>query len=149
MQTEKGKVQEWLNWPAWKASKRQKRFKGSNPFLSAKRKPAARNLWRVCFFNSLPLLPAPLLLGQLDGVKVEISTRFPFAFEHKGDCFLHFLHQLVETLALREGSKLLPTPAQAPPVSDNTVNYSILHRNIFRFSFQFQIFSGLLAFLGD
>ena len=28
-------MQEWLNWPAWKASKRQKRFKGSNPFLSA------------------------------------------------------------------------------------------------------------------
>ena len=31
----KGKVQEWLNWPAWKASKRQKRFRGSNPLLSA------------------------------------------------------------------------------------------------------------------
>lgn len=30
-----GKVQEWLNWPAWKASKRQKRFRGSNPLLSA------------------------------------------------------------------------------------------------------------------
>ena len=33
-----GKVQEWLNWPAWKASKRQKRFRGSNPLLSAKYK---------------------------------------------------------------------------------------------------------------
>ncbi len=32
----KGKMQEWLNWPAWKASKRQKRFGGSNPPLSAK-----------------------------------------------------------------------------------------------------------------
>ena len=31
-----GEVQEWLNWPAWKASKRQKRFRGSNPLLSAK-----------------------------------------------------------------------------------------------------------------
>ena len=28
-------MQEWLNWPAWKASKRQKRFRGSNPLLSA------------------------------------------------------------------------------------------------------------------
>ncbi len=32
---ELGEVQEWLNWPAWKASKRQKRFRGSNPLLSA------------------------------------------------------------------------------------------------------------------
>ena len=31
-----GEMQEWLNWPAWKASKRQKRFRGSNPLLSAK-----------------------------------------------------------------------------------------------------------------
>ncbi len=29
-------MQEWLNWPAWKASKRQKRFRGSNPLLSAR-----------------------------------------------------------------------------------------------------------------
>ena len=27
-----------MNWPAWKASKRQKRFRGSNPLLSAKRR---------------------------------------------------------------------------------------------------------------
>ncbi len=33
----KGKMQEWLNWPAWKASKPQKGFGGSNPPLSAKR----------------------------------------------------------------------------------------------------------------
>ena len=32
----KGKMQEWLNWPAWKASKPQKGFGGSNPPLSAK-----------------------------------------------------------------------------------------------------------------
>ena len=31
-------MQEWLNWPAWKASKPQKGFGGSNPPLSAKRK---------------------------------------------------------------------------------------------------------------
>ena len=30
-----GEVQEWLNWLAWKVSKRQKRFRGSNPLLSA------------------------------------------------------------------------------------------------------------------
>ena len=29
-------MQEWLNWPAWKASKPQKGFGGSNPPLSAK-----------------------------------------------------------------------------------------------------------------
>lgn len=28
-------MQEWLNWPAWKASKPQKGFRGSNPLLSA------------------------------------------------------------------------------------------------------------------
>ena len=33
----KGEMQEWLNWPAWKASKPQKGFGGSNPPLSAKR----------------------------------------------------------------------------------------------------------------
>ena len=33
-----GKMQEWLNWPAWKASKPQKGFRGSNPLLSAKRR---------------------------------------------------------------------------------------------------------------
>ena len=33
-----GKMQEWLNWPAWKASKPLKGFRGSNPLLSAKRK---------------------------------------------------------------------------------------------------------------
>lgn len=31
----KGEVQEWLNWPAWKASKPLKGFRGSNPLLSA------------------------------------------------------------------------------------------------------------------
>ena len=33
----RGKVQEWLNWPAWKASKPLKGFRGSNPLLSASR----------------------------------------------------------------------------------------------------------------
>ena len=32
-----GEMQEWLNWPAWKASKHQKCFRGSNPLLSAER----------------------------------------------------------------------------------------------------------------
>lgn len=39
----KGKMQEWLNWPAWKASKRQKRFRGSNPLLSANRRRKRQN----------------------------------------------------------------------------------------------------------
>ena len=29
-------MQEWLNWHAWKACNRLKRFRGSNPLLSAK-----------------------------------------------------------------------------------------------------------------
>ncbi len=33
-----GKMQEWLNWPAWKASKPQKGFRGSNPRLSAQKR---------------------------------------------------------------------------------------------------------------
>lgn len=31
-----GEMQEWLNWPAWKASKPLKGFRGSNPLLSAR-----------------------------------------------------------------------------------------------------------------
>ena len=47
----RGEVQEWLNWPAWKASKRQKRFRGSNPLLSAKReKDYVRPLHQQRFF---------------------------------------------------------------------------------------------------
>ena len=33
-------MQEWLNWHAWKACNRLKRFRGSNPLLSAKKKRA-------------------------------------------------------------------------------------------------------------
>ena len=36
LRPQEGKMQEWLNWPAWKASKPQKGFGGSNPPLSAK-----------------------------------------------------------------------------------------------------------------
>ena len=45
-------MQEWLNWPAWKASKRQKRFRGSNPLLSAKetdRRTVAFHATVFCF----------------------------------------------------------------------------------------------------
>ena len=45
-----GKMQEWLNWPAWKASKPPKGFRGSNPLLSAKRFRADRCRFMQRFF---------------------------------------------------------------------------------------------------
>lgn len=43
-------MQEWLNWPAWKASKRQKRFRGSNPLLSANQCRKKQNKICSAFF---------------------------------------------------------------------------------------------------
>ena len=43
-------MQEWLNWPAWKASKRQKRFRGSNPLLSATSRRLRRQNYRSAVF---------------------------------------------------------------------------------------------------
>ena len=50
----KGKMQEWLNWPAWKASKPQKGFGGSNPPLSAKANEAkdVEKFRHLLFFNT-------------------------------------------------------------------------------------------------
>ena len=50
----KGEMQEWLNWPAWKASKPQKGFGGSNPPLSAKRNEArrCRKIRHLLFFDT-------------------------------------------------------------------------------------------------
>lgn len=45
-----GEMQEWLNWPAWKASKPPKGFRGSNPLLSAKRFRADRCRFMQRFF---------------------------------------------------------------------------------------------------
>ena len=45
-----GEMQEWLNWPAWKASKHQKCFRGSNPLLSAERSTSTdttKPRWRI------------------------------------------------------------------------------------------------------
>ena len=54
--TRKGEVQEWLNWPAWKASKRQKRFRGSNPLLSAtSRRLRRQNLCSAVFLSAQAL----------------------------------------------------------------------------------------------
>ncbi len=39
LKTEAGKMLEWLKRHAWKACKRLKRFTGSNPVLSANKKP--------------------------------------------------------------------------------------------------------------
>ena len=49
LKTEAGKMLEWLKRHAWKACKRLKRFTGSNPVLSANKKP---QLMRVnCGFS--------------------------------------------------------------------------------------------------
>lgn len=37
-------MQEWLNWAAWKATKPQKGFRGSNPRLSAKKTLKVKHL---------------------------------------------------------------------------------------------------------
>ncbi len=47
----KGKMQEWLNWPAWKASKPQKGFGGSNPPLSAAKKRSNKIASLFCCGN--------------------------------------------------------------------------------------------------
>ena len=53
-------MQEWLNWPAWKASKPQKGFRGSNPLLSA-----LRNL--QCGFRFFVAQPAVMVWRSLPG----------------------------------------------------------------------------------
>lgn len=53
-------MQEWLNWPAWKASKPQKGFRGSNPLLSA-----LRNL--QCGFRFFVAQPAVMVWRSLTG----------------------------------------------------------------------------------
>ena len=65
-------MQEWLNWPAWKASKHQKCFRGSNPLLSAGRPESAghhakpRRIFRRGFVALLssPSLPRPSHQGN-------------------------------------------------------------------------------------
>ena len=59
---ESGKMQEWLNWPAWKASKPQKGFRGSNPLLSAKQEEGSHRLVRPFLFSEQD--PAKLPPGK-------------------------------------------------------------------------------------
>lgn len=56
----KGEVQEWLNWPAWKASKPLKGFRGSNPLLSARKTVNHKPLQGLsckglCYFSEISL----------------------------------------------------------------------------------------------
>ena len=70
-------MQEWLNWPAWKASKRQKRFRGSNPLLSAKGKRFAVASMKIEAFLLLVLEPSLLerrVLAMKKGLFVELSA---------------------------------------------------------------------------
>ena len=81
-------MQEWLNWPAWKASKPQKGFGGSNPPLSAKRNGArrCRAIGIFCF------IPAPLKLvctgwrGETKMVDLSTSCEVKFCKEPHGEC---------------------------------------------------------------
>lgn len=50
-------MQEWLNWPAWKASKHQKCFRGSNPLLSAKWHEQKQNPANYIFAGFYTLRP--------------------------------------------------------------------------------------------
>lgn len=52
-----GEMQEWLNWPAWKASKHQKCFRGSNPLLSAKWHEQKQNPANYIFAGFYTLRP--------------------------------------------------------------------------------------------
>lgn len=45
-----GKMQEWLNWHAWKACNPLKGFRGSNPRLSAKN-DILGGTWNVIFIS--------------------------------------------------------------------------------------------------
>ena len=62
----KGKMQEWLNWPAWKASKPQKGFGGSNPPLSAKQnkqEDTERDL--LAYFLTIDYICSPAISGAV------------------------------------------------------------------------------------
>ena len=69
-----GKMQEWLNWHAWKACNRLKRFRGSNPLLSAKKKRAT---------GEIPV--ALFLLGINSGLNLGLNKVFPFKSGFMGD----------------------------------------------------------------
>ena len=67
-----GEVQEWLNWPAWKASKPPKGFRGSNPLLSATKKSLSS--WNSGFSVLPPDRAGP---GQAVGTKARAARLIP------------------------------------------------------------------------
>lgn len=86
--TAKGKMQEWLNWPAWKASKPQKGFGGSNPPLSAKRNEARRCRAIGIFLFYLCTSQTCLCRGRDKTKVVDLSTScvVQFCREPHGEC---------------------------------------------------------------
>ncbi len=60
LKTEAGKMLEWLKRHAWKACKRLKRFTGSNPVLSANKKPQLMRINCGFFLFFLTLLYPPV-----------------------------------------------------------------------------------------
>ena len=59
LKTEAGKMLEWLKRHAWKACKRLKRFTGSNPVLSANKKPQLMRINCGFFYFFSPCFTHP------------------------------------------------------------------------------------------
>ena len=125
-------MQEWLNWPAWKASKRQKRFRGSNPLLSAIRVEQTTNKSSVLFcINGLcasphhfskTKQPAAIALlrlfsvGHSHSIGVSSVVYFRTAFRDCGTSFAD------DTLIVRHSNPLL----SALRVEQTTLKSSVL-----------------------
>ena len=78
-----GEMQEWLNWPAWKASKRQKRFRGSNPLLSAKHAQKLRPYRPKFLCRTRPRIYLHLqqIRNFFDGRKHKKAAEIPAAYQ--------------------------------------------------------------------
>ena len=70
-------MQEWLNWPAWKASKPQKGFRGSNPLLSAKTKSNQKQIPVNYKFTGIFILAEMQKKASKSGLSVAYSVYFP------------------------------------------------------------------------
>ena len=67
LKTEAGKMLEWLKRHAWKACKRLKRFTGSNPVLSANKKPQLMRINCGFFYFFSPCFTHPFR-GKAKGI---------------------------------------------------------------------------------
>ena len=70
-------MQEWLNWPAWKASKPQKGFGGSNPPLSAENESSNKEILNYQLVEDFFFYT---IYSSNDGFDVIICDQFGFQF---------------------------------------------------------------------